>query len=87
LARASCRRLGRLSFGLYLVHFPILFTLACWGFLKLTTALPYPVAVSMTGAGFALLVLVAAAAFERWIDRPAIRLSRGLTTPKAWIQA
>jgi peptidoglycan/LPS O-acetylase OafA/YrhL len=87
LARAPCRRLGRLSFGLYLVHFPILFTLACWAFLKLNTALPYPVAVSMTGAGFALLVLVAATAFERWIDGPAIRLSRGLTTPEAWLQA
>jgi peptidoglycan/LPS O-acetylase OafA/YrhL len=87
LARAPCRRLGRLSFGLYLVHFPILSTLACWVLPKLAAALPYPVAVSMTGAGFALLVLIAAAVFERWIDRPAIRLSRSLATPEARLRA
>jgi hypothetical protein len=28
-------------------------------------------------------VLLAAAAFEHWVDRPAIRLSRGLDTPDA----
>jgi peptidoglycan/LPS O-acetylase OafA/YrhL len=80
LASQICRRLGRLSFGIYLVHFPILFTVACAAFLPLAATLPYPAAVTITGAGFALLVLTAASNFERWIDRPAIRFSRGLAT-------
>jgi hypothetical protein len=36
----------------------------------------------ITGAGFALVVLIIASAFERWIDRPAIQLSRRLATQK-----
>jgi peptidoglycan/LPS O-acetylase OafA/YrhL len=78
LSRALCCWLGQLSFGIYLVHFPILFTVGCAGFLKLAAALPYAAAVGATFAGFAVLVLAVASAFERWVDRPAIGLSRGL---------
>ncbi len=83
LALPLCRQVGRLSFGIYLVHFPILFTLACAAFLWLAVVLPYPVAVIITGIGFTMLVLIAAAAFERWIDRPAVRISRNLAAPDA----
>ncbi len=78
LSRAPCGWLGRLSFGIYLVHFPILFTVGCIGFLALAATLPYPAAVAGTFAGFTLAVLITASAFERWVDRPAIRLSRTL---------
>ena len=78
LACEPCRVLGRLSFSIYLLHFPILFTVGCAGFVALAGALAYPVAVAVTFAGFALVVLIAAAGFEYWIDRPAIRLSRHL---------
>jgi peptidoglycan/LPS O-acetylase OafA/YrhL len=78
LALQPCRVLGRLSFSIYLLHFPILFTLGCAGFVPLAGALAYPVAVVVTFAGFALVVLFAAAGFEHWVDRPAIRLSRRL---------
>jgi peptidoglycan/LPS O-acetylase OafA/YrhL len=78
LALKPCRVLGRLSFSIYLLHFPILFTLGCAGFVPLAGALAYPVAVVLTFAGFALVVLIAAAGFEHWVDRPAIRLSRRL---------
>ncbi len=78
LARAVLLRLGRLSFSIYLLHFPILFTLGCAGLIALAGTLAYPAAVAVTFAGFALVVLAAAAGFERWVDRPAIRFSRRL---------
>jgi peptidoglycan/LPS O-acetylase OafA/YrhL len=78
LARPLFRRLGGLSFSIYLLHFPILFTLGCVGFVTLASTLAMPVAVAIIFVGFALVVLVAAAGFERWVDRPAIRLSHRL---------
>jgi peptidoglycan/LPS O-acetylase OafA/YrhL len=81
LAAPPGRLLGRLSFSIYLLHFPILFTLACAGFVPLAGALPYPAAVAVTFAGFATVVLIAADGFERWVDRPAIRASHRFDRP------
>jgi peptidoglycan/LPS O-acetylase OafA/YrhL len=69
LACGLCRHLGRLSFSIYLLHFPILFTLVCLAF----TALPSP---ALAFVLFLALTLLAAVAFERLVDRPAIALSR-----------
>jgi peptidoglycan/LPS O-acetylase OafA/YrhL len=69
LESAPCRHLGRLSFSIYLLHFPILFTLVSLTF----TALPSIIAVFVL---FLAITLLAAIAFERLIDRPAIALSR-----------
>jgi peptidoglycan/LPS O-acetylase OafA/YrhL len=80
LARKPCRHLGRLSFSIYLLHFPILFTLGCVAFVPLAGALPYPAAVAVIFVGFSVVMLIAAAWFEHWVDRPAIRLSRRLDT-------
>jgi peptidoglycan/LPS O-acetylase OafA/YrhL len=80
LARSLCRRLGRLSFSIYLLHFPILFTLGCAGFMVLAGFQPNPAAIAITFVGFVPVVLIAASGFERCVDRPAIRLSRRLDT-------
>lgn len=69
LESSPCRHLGRLSFSIYLLHFPILFTVVCLMF----TALPSVVSAFVL---FLALTLLAAIAFERLIDRPAIALSR-----------
>jgi peptidoglycan/LPS O-acetylase OafA/YrhL len=73
---SSCQGLGRLSFSIYLLHFPILFTLACAGFIPLTVMFSKPMAVAITFAGFTAVVWLAAEAFERTIDRPSVLLSR-----------
>jgi len=73
---ASCQGLGRLSFSIYLLHFPILFTFACAGFIPLTAMFPGPVAVAITFIGFAVVVWLAAESFERLVDRPSVLLSR-----------
>jgi peptidoglycan/LPS O-acetylase OafA/YrhL len=71
LQSGPCRQLGRLSFSIYLLHFPILFTLVCLAFITM----PAP---SVAGAFllFLALTLVASIAFERLVDRPAIALGR-----------
>jgi peptidoglycan/LPS O-acetylase OafA/YrhL len=73
---SSCQGLGRLSFSIYLLHFPILFTLACAGFIPLTAMFPEPVPVVVTFIGFIAVVWLAAEVFERWVDRPSVLLSR-----------
>ena len=69
LQSAPARHLGRLSFSIYLLHFPILFTVICLTFIHLPSL---PVAFVL----FLALTFLAAIAFERLIDRPAIALSR-----------
>jgi peptidoglycan/LPS O-acetylase OafA/YrhL len=67
------RWVGRLSFSLYLVHFPILLTASCGVF-----ALAYGrrgAALYAAVAGISLTFLIAWI-FERRVDRPAINLSR-----------
>lgn len=78
LENRLCRALGRLSFSIYLLHFPILFTLACVMFVGLSRLAPGPAVVLTTGAAFLVCVVLAAEVFERWIDRPAVALSRGV---------
>ena len=76
LESGACRRLGRLSFSVYLLHFPILFTVVCATFIRLRHLLPQGASVAAAFALFLALTLLAAVLFERWIDRPAIALSR-----------
>jgi peptidoglycan/LPS O-acetylase OafA/YrhL len=72
----TCRNLGRLSFGIYLLHFPILFTLACLIFIGAHPVLPYAASAAIVFTLFIGITLPSAMLFERWIDRPAIALSR-----------
>jgi peptidoglycan/LPS O-acetylase OafA/YrhL len=76
LDSGPCRHLGRLSFSIYLLHFPILFTLGCLMFIGVTATLSYAASVTVMFAAFIGFTLFAAIVFERWIDRPAIALSR-----------
>jgi peptidoglycan/LPS O-acetylase OafA/YrhL len=73
LATPLARWCGRISFSLYLTHFPILFTVTSVVFVAsggtpaaAVIAVPLGLAISITTAGL----------FERWVDRPAIHLSR-----------
>ena len=77
--------LGRISFGLYLIHVPILFTITAVLQVTLTPHLA-PV-ISQAGAaltaaalGFGL-TLVLATLFTKWIDDPAVTLGRMIVKP------
>ncbi len=76
LSRPALRWLGRISFSLYLVHFPVLFTISSGLFVVLLPRLGYGQAVAGSLFGGGLVTVALAIAFERGIDRPAIRFGR-----------
>jgi len=68
--------LGRISFGLYLTHIPLLYTLNCDLFLAgLAWGLPYAVGALAACATSWAVMLMAAELFTRFVDEPAIRWS------------
>ncbi len=70
------RWLGKISFSLYLTHYPVLATGVALGFNRLGDSLPYDIRIAITGAAGLAVSLAIAVLFERWVDRPSIALSR-----------
>ncbi len=71
--------LGRISFGLYLTHFPIVFTAASATFVALRNPLHYGGAALAAFVVGLPLSLLAAEVFTRLVDLPAVGLSRMLS--------
>ncbi|MGP8026256.1 MAG: hypothetical protein ACLPJJ_06045, partial [Acidocella sp.] len=69
--------LGRYSFSLYLVHFPILFTVAMFCLVRLHAA-GLGVAIGVASVCGLTVTFAAMLVFERLVDRSAIFLSRKL---------
>lgn len=78
LTSRPAQLLGRISYAVYLVHFPILLSLSSWLFLALggMDEGHYMIAVATDLAVTLVAVLVVASAFEASFDRFGIRLSR-----------
>jgi peptidoglycan/LPS O-acetylase OafA/YrhL len=68
--------LGKVSFSLYLIHFPILFTVGFAVFNALLEQLSYISSVLLTALIVGSFTLICAACFERWVDRPAVAFAR-----------
>ena len=78
LETRAVRWLGKISFSLYLTHFPILCTIICALFVFLTSRISYGMTVTAVVIVGITVSLAVASAFEHWIDGPAIKLSRWL---------
>ncbi len=76
LNRPTPRWLGKISFSLYLTHYPVLATGIALVFNRLGDTLPYDLRVAITGTAGLAVSLAIAVLFERWVDRPSISLSR-----------
>ncbi|HEY3797710.1 MAG TPA: acyltransferase [Caulobacteraceae bacterium] len=68
---------GKISFALYLVHWTVMVTIACFVFLRLYAATGnYAVSAACASVCGLVLSILAAFIFERAIDAPAIKVSR-----------
>ena len=75
------QRLGRISFALYLLHFPILLTITAVLQIHLNQFFGYRAgAISSFALGLAITFIVATF-FTKWIDEPAVRFSRLIDGP------
>jgi len=79
LRSAVCQYLGRISFMLYLVQNPVICALPLWVFLH--AGQNYNVRALAALATYLSVSILLADLAKRWIDRPAIKLSRLATTP------
>jgi peptidoglycan/LPS O-acetylase OafA/YrhL len=70
------RRLGRLSFSIYLLHFPILFTVVSTAIIQLPSAMNALPRFALAAVVGLVLTALLSILFERWVDRPATALSR-----------
>jgi peptidoglycan/LPS O-acetylase OafA/YrhL len=75
--------LGGISFGLYLIHFPIMCSFSCWFYSKSSPILGDGMAVFAVVAFTLLLSIFGAVVFTMLLDRPAIRLSKQIGS---WVQ-
>lgn len=76
LCRPLGRLLGKFSFSIYLVHFPVLFTVTSASFLAIFPRTRYGLAIFLASAIGLGVTFVLTLAFQRWVDQPAINLSR-----------
>src|SRR4051794_32942615 len=65
LASATGRLLGRLSFPVYLFHFPLLCSLSCWLFLTAHSSLPHGAALAVAALGTMPVLFAVGYAFAR----------------------
>jgi peptidoglycan/LPS O-acetylase OafA/YrhL len=82
LAWRPAQFLGRISFPLYLIHFPIMASYLCWTYLRLDGAFVVGLALS-----FVVLAIASAAVMERLIERPSVELSRLIKNRRAFVEA
>jgi len=76
LASKPLAYLGKISFGIYLLHWPIFFSLSIWLVIVIgNQGISHLLAVSISFIVTLAVVLFAAAAFHRWIDLPSYRLA------------
>ncbi|QIN62863.1 Acyltransferase family protein [Caballeronia sp. SBC1] len=71
--------LGKISFSLYLIHFPVIFTVGFAVFNAVYPTFGYGLSAAFAMATSMALSLLLAIAFERYVDARSVRFSRKLT--------
>jgi peptidoglycan/LPS O-acetylase OafA/YrhL len=72
--------LGKISFGLYLVHFPIICSFSCWLYLVMFPLLGYGASSLLVSIATCGLSVLLGYVFYYFVDRPSLGLSRWLSS-------
>lgn len=72
--------LGRISFGLYLIHFPIICSFSGWAYLRLFVRLGHTGAALFSSTVTCILSIIGGYLLYVFADRPGIRFSRFLAS-------
>ncbi len=75
LSHRSMLWVGKISFSIYLLHFPVLFTVGAMVFIELFPMTGYLVASLISFTAYAFTTIGLAWIFEKFIDKNAIRIS------------
>lgn len=75
LSSATSAFLGRVSFGLYLLHMPLIWSVGGLAYFALSDLLTHWPAAVLASAAVILLSLAMAALFHQWVEQPSMRLS------------
>jgi peptidoglycan/LPS O-acetylase OafA/YrhL len=85
LASAAGRLLGRLSFPVYLFHFPLLCSLTCWLFLAVRPWFGHDAAVALAGLGTVPALLAVGYGFARvdelWVAQLSTVARKAIVVP------
>ena len=73
--------LGKISFGLYLIHLPVILSFSCWAYLETFQSLGSSASAMLVSAATCVISLALGYLFYVAVDRPAVGLSRRLTSP------
>jgi peptidoglycan/LPS O-acetylase OafA/YrhL len=80
LSTPLAKYLGRISYMLYLVHFPLLASVGCLLIVKLGTG---PVAMAVSFVGYVTVTFVVSTLLTRFIDTPAVKIGHRFA---AWVE-
>ncbi|QDO97195.1 acyltransferase [Ferrovibrio terrae] len=75
LSNATSAFLGRVSFGLYLLHAPLIWSAGGLAYFPLAARLGHWPAALLAALAVIVLSLCAAALFHQWVEQPSMRLS------------
>ncbi len=75
LSSATSDFLGRVSFGLYLLHMPLIWSVGGLAYFALSDLLGHWPAALLASAVVILLSLTMAALFHQWVEQPSMRFS------------
>lgn len=78
LMRKTFQSLGKISFGIYLIHFPILASFSCWLFNNLYPSFNYHLSFVVTLIGSLVVIIVSSFLITKYVDEPSILFSRRL---------
>ena len=70
--------LGKISYSLYLLHFPVIATFSCWFFLKFQGSLGYGMTVGIDFVLTTLVVLLLSRLSQRYLEPVGAWLARGM---------